>query len=92
MKKPFHETTGIAGHFSPQVLKGSDLPAKQKKILLDTFSKLNKRILWKWETEDMEDKPDNVMLKKWLPQQDILGMFHLSKTAVMPITHKVFRH
>jgi hypothetical protein len=27
------------------------------------------RVLWKWETEHMEDKPDNVMLSKWLPQQ-----------------------
>jgi glucuronosyltransferase len=37
------------------------------------FSKLDKRILWKWETEAMKRKPDNVMLKKWLPQQDVLG-------------------
>ena len=29
--------------------------------------------MWKWESEEMQDKPDNIMLSKWLPQQDILA-------------------
>ena len=46
---------------------------KLKNIFTNVFSKLKQKILWKWETEEMEDKPDNVKLSKWLPQQDLLS-------------------
>ena len=29
--------------------------------------------IWKWETEAMDDKPDNLLLSKWLPQMEILA-------------------
>jgi hypothetical protein len=45
----------------------------KRKLLIDVFGRMKQRILWKWETEDMADKPANVMLSKWLPQQDVLG-------------------
>ncbi len=32
----------------------------------------NLRVLWKWGGE-MEGKPENVLLRDWLPQQDVLG-------------------
>jgi glucuronosyltransferase len=37
---------------------------EKRKLLLGVFSKLKQRVLWKWETEDMPDKPDNVMLSR----------------------------
>lgn len=37
------------------------------------FSRLPQRVLWKWESDSMPGKPDNVMLRRWLPQQDVLG-------------------
>ena len=45
----------------------------KRKALLSVFGKLKQKVLWKWETEHMDDKPPNVMLHKWLPQQDVLG-------------------
>ena len=45
----------------------------KRKALLSVFGKLKQKVLWKWETDHMEDKPPNVMLHKWLPQQDVLG-------------------
>jgi glucuronosyltransferase len=45
----------------------------KRKILLEVFGRLKQRILWKWEVEEMPDKPSNVMLSKWLPQQDVLA-------------------
>ena len=45
----------------------------KRKTLLNVFGKLKQKVLWKWETDHMEDKPPNVMLHKWLPQQDVLG-------------------
>ena len=54
-------------------MKAAEMPESQRLLLLNVFSRLKQRVLWKWETEVMEDKPQNVMLSKWLPQQDILG-------------------
>ncbi len=34
---------------------------------------LKQRVIWKWEADNMSDIPSNVMIRKWLPQQDILG-------------------
>ena len=54
-------------------MKASIISEKKRKTLLNVFGKLKQKVLWKWETESMEDKPENVMLHKWLPQQDVLG-------------------
>ncbi|KAF2893560.1 hypothetical protein ILUMI_12614 [Ignelater luminosus] len=42
-----------------------------KAILLETFSELPYKILWKFELEDLPGKPDNVIISKWFPQQDV---------------------
>ncbi len=55
------------------VLQASQMSEEMRLQLLSVFGRLKQRILWKWETEDMPDKPDNVMLSKWLPQQDVLA-------------------
>ena len=55
------------------VLKASVMSEDKKKALLSVFGKLKQKVLWKWETDHMEGKPANVMLHKWLPQQDVLG-------------------
>ena len=55
------------------VLKASVMSDDKLEALLKVFGKLKQKILWKWETDRMKDKPSNVMLHKWLPQQDVLG-------------------
>lgn len=37
------------------------------------MSELPYNVLWKWEDDHFPDKPKNVVTRKWLPQQDILG-------------------
>ena len=54
-------------------IKSSQMSENLKNVFTNVFSKLKQKILWKWETEEMEGKPDNVKLSKWLPQQDILS-------------------
>jgi hypothetical protein len=55
---------------------------EKKQILLSVFRQLKQRVLWKWEAEEMADKPDNVMLSKWLPQQErILRISALAEKA-----------
>lgn len=49
------------------------MPESYRKLFLSAFSKLKQRVIWKWETEQMDDLPSNVKLSKWLPQQDVLG-------------------
>jgi glucuronosyltransferase len=56
---------------------------EKRRLLLNVFGKLKQKVLWKWETEQMEDKPANVKLSKWLPQQDILA----HKNTRLFVTH-----
>ena len=59
------------------------MPEEKRKLFLRVFAGLRQKVLWKWETERMADKPDNVKLVKWLPQQDILA----HKNTRVFITH-----
>ena len=40
---------------------------------MDAFRKLPQKVIWKWESEIPADVPSNIMMTKWLPQQDLLG-------------------
>eukprot|EP00102_Acyrthosiphon_pisum_P026549 XP_016663759.1 PREDICTED: UDP-glucuronosyltransferase 2B2-like [Acyrthosiphon pisum] len=40
--------------------------------LKEALAEVPQRILWKYEAENMVNKPKNVMIRKWLPQRDIL--------------------
>lgn len=54
------------------VIKMSTLPDHIKKSFKEALAKLPQRILWKYEDDQVEDMPKNVMTKKWFPQRDIL--------------------
>lgn len=43
--------------------------------IIKAFEKVPYNVLWKFEKDELLGKPKNVMIKKWLPQQDVLGMF-----------------
>lgn len=60
--------------FGTQV-PSSEMPAAQLQAFLQTFGHLKKmRVLWKWEQTTGNPKfPDNVMVEKWLPQNDVLA-------------------
>jgi glucuronosyltransferase len=55
------------------ILQGMTVPDSVRQKILNVFSRLKQKVVWKWETEKMDDVPKNVLLKKWLPQQDLLG-------------------
>lgn len=48
-------------------VKASRLNPKYINIFLRVFESLDYDVIWKWETNEMENKPHNVMLSKWLP-------------------------
>lgn len=45
----------------------------KRDAILRVFGKLKQKILWKWEDNRLPDRPDNVIISKWLPQSRILS-------------------
>uniref|UniRef100_A0A8D9AC86 UDP-glucuronosyltransferase 2B30 n=1 Tax=Cacopsylla melanoneura TaxID=428564 RepID=A0A8D9AC86_9HEMI len=56
-------------------MRGSSMGDFRRNAFLKAFARLPQyRVLWKWETEDvMQGQPENVLLRKWMPQQDVLA-------------------
>ena len=54
------------------VIKASKMPEDKRKMMLNVFSRLKQKVIWKWETE-MADAPDNVLISSWLPQTSLLA-------------------
>ena len=54
-------------------LKSTDIPKELQNVLLSTFAELPYTVIWKFEADDIPGKPDNVVIRKWLPQEEILG-------------------
>lgn len=53
-------------------LKSADMSNERKQAFINSFSKLKQKIIWKFE-EDFPNKPDNILIKKWMPQSEILA-------------------
>lgn len=56
------------------LLRGETFAAEKRQMFLNVFNKIPQRILWKWEGE-LTGKPSNIMIRKWMPQRDILGTY-----------------
>jgi len=54
------------------LIRISTLPPNVLQMFKNVFAKLPIRVLWKYE-EEMQNKPDNVYISKWMPQRDILS-------------------
>ncbi|CAG9786686.1 unnamed protein product [Diatraea saccharalis] len=54
-------------------IQSSKLPMDKRNAFLNVFRKLKLTVVWKWEDEHLENKPDNVVLRKWLPQNEVLA-------------------
>ncbi|XP_059353288.1 UDP-glycosyltransferase UGT5-like [Daphnia carinata] len=51
----------------------SSMPKETLASFIRVFSKFPQRVVWKWEAEMPLNLPSNIMMVKWLPQQDFLG-------------------
>ncbi|XP_046982130.1 UDP-glucuronosyltransferase 2C1-like [Schistocerca americana] len=58
-------------------VRAANMPAELHRLLMTAFGSLPYRVLWKHEAgpggEGVPQVPGNVMLRRWLPQQDLLG-------------------
>ncbi|XP_015437575.1 PREDICTED: UDP-glucuronosyltransferase 3A2-like [Dufourea novaeangliae] len=53
-------------------VKISQLPMKVRNAILASFAELPYTVIWKSEIA-VDNKPNNVIIRNWLPQQEILG-------------------
>lgn len=56
-------------------VKSINIPQTVRNILIETFAELPYKVLWKFENTTLPNLPKNVIIKQWLPQQDILGKY-----------------
>ncbi|XP_070509435.1 UDP-glycosyltransferase UGT5-like [Chironomus tepperi] len=54
-------------------VQSTDLGPEAQKVFLNVFRNLKYDFIWKFESDDLPDKPKNVMIQKWLPQADLLA-------------------
>ncbi|XP_053692178.1 UDP-glycosyltransferase UGT5-like [Sabethes cyaneus] len=64
-------------------VKSTDMPKDKLKAFFEVFRNIKHKVLWKFEDETMSNVPKNVMVRKWLPQSDILA----HPNVVLFITH-----
>ncbi|KAJ8966046.1 hypothetical protein NQ317_018127 [Molorchus minor] len=60
-------------HILGSNVKSVNMAERLRNVLIETFAELPYTVLWKWESDELPGKPDNVITKKWLPQQDLLA-------------------
>ncbi|XP_017001726.3 UDP-glycosyltransferase UGT5 isoform X1 [Drosophila takahashii] len=54
-------------------LKASSLPAARRDGIVRAIGKLEQQVIWKYENDTLPNKPENLHIRKWLPQRDILA-------------------
>lgn len=54
-------------------IRSADLPGDKLNAFIETFRLMKQKVLWKFENETLPNMPSNVMIKKWLPQNEILA-------------------
>lgn len=54
------------------MIKSETLPDDKREGIVQAFGKFPQLVLWKWGNETLTNKPKNVVIKKWLPQKEIL--------------------
>lgn len=54
-------------------LKPSKMSEEKKRAIQEALSKLKEKVIWKWDDETVEVDKDKFMIRKWLPQDDILA-------------------
>ncbi|XP_046996465.1 UDP-glucosyltransferase 2-like [Schistocerca americana] len=55
------------------VLQARDLSDEKRSAILEAFAELPQRVIWKWEAENLPGQPPNLLVRKWLPQYEILS-------------------
>ncbi|XP_012265947.2 UDP-glycosyltransferase UGT5-like [Athalia rosae] len=65
--------TGVVLFSLGSAMQSVKMPENVLRVLKKSFERLPFDVLWKWENDTMADKPKNVRIGKWLPQNDLLA-------------------
>lgn len=56
------------------MVKAASLPTEKLEAILNAIKSISPvKVIWKWEMDELPNKPVNLMVKKWLPQFDLLS-------------------
>jgi len=55
------------------MIKMSSMPPEKLDAILNVIGSIPRKVIWKWETNKLPRKLDNVMVRKWLPQFDVMS-------------------
>lgn len=55
------------------MIRAASMPTAKLLMILKVIKELPRRVLWKFEDEKLPHKLDNLLIKKWLPQFDVLS-------------------
>jgi len=55
------------------MIKMSSIPQEKLNAILKVIGSIPRKVIWKWETDELPRKLDNVMARQWLPQFDIMS-------------------
>ncbi|CAG9811998.1 unnamed protein product [Chironomus riparius] len=55
------------------MVKSSQISEATLKVFKEAFGELPYDVMWKYENEEMEGKPENVFVYPWFPQADLLA-------------------
>lgn len=54
-------------------IESTSLPVEKREAFLKAFAQLKEKVMFKWENDDLPGRPENVFIKGWYPQEDILA-------------------
>lgn len=55
------------------MIKLTTMSPDKMDVILNVIDSIPRKVLWKWESEQLPRQMSNVMTKKWLPQFDVLS-------------------
>ncbi|XP_031329001.1 UDP-glucuronosyltransferase 2B19-like isoform X2 [Photinus pyralis] len=65
-------TEGVAYFSLGSNVRSANLSLELREKIITALSELPYTVLWKWEEDHLPNQPKNVIINKWLPQQDLL--------------------
>ncbi|BFF96300.1 UDP-glucuronosyltransferase 2B20 [Drosophila madeirensis] len=66
-------THGVVYFSLGSYMKSTDMPPEKTALILKAFGQLKQQVIWKYENDSIGQLPANVMIRKWMPQNDILA-------------------
>ncbi|XP_066599338.1 UDP-glucosyltransferase 2-like [Prorops nasuta] len=54
------------------MIRASSMPDDKLRVILNVLESLPRKVIWKWESEQLPRNLKNLMVRKWLPQFDVL--------------------